>query len=83
MDLNGTLAQMKAAIQQSDGGGQPFGKAYTVGFGLVNYDLEAGAKLLFPWGEKITPLRNLVPRNTSVRGDTAHRSSRSRRSTPR
>jgi len=73
MNINETVAAMKAAIKEGDGGGQPFGKAYTVGLGLVNYDLEAGAKLLFPWGEKITPLRNMVPRDTSVRGDTAHR----------
>jgi hypothetical protein len=69
-----TLEAMKSAI--AGGGGSAadrYEKAYTVALGLVNYDLEAGAKLLFPWGQSITPLRNMIARRTSGRGDTAHR----------
>lgn len=72
-DINATLANMKAAIAGSNGGGDAFQKAYTVSLGIVNYDLEEGAKLLFPWGAEITPLRNEIPRRKSNRGDTAHR----------
>ncbi len=66
-----TLARMKSALAGSNGA--DFAKAYTVALGIVNYDLEAGAKLLFPWGAEITPLRNEIPRDKSNRGDTAHR----------
>lgn len=72
MDINGTLEKMKAAIAGANSG-VPFEKAYTQSLGLVNYDLEPGAKLLFPWGAEITPLRNETPRKKSNRGDTAHR----------
>lgn len=70
-NIQAALAAMKDAI--AGGNGSDFAKAFTVSLGLVNYDLEAGAKLLFPWGAKITPLRNEIPRATSNRGDTAHR----------
>ena len=43
---------------------------WSVGVGLVNYDLEPVAQLLFP---NPTPLRNLIPRIKSAAGDTAHR----------
>jgi hypothetical protein len=71
-DLNAALASMKAAIAGVHSG-DSFQKAVTVGLGIVNYDLEEGAKLLFPWGAEITPLRNEIPRRKSSRGDTAHR----------
>lgn len=72
-DINATLANMKEAIAGSNGGSSAFEKSITVSTGLVNYDLEEGAKLLFPWGSEITPMRNELPRRTSSRGDTAHR----------
>lgn len=34
--------------------------------GVVNYDLEPGAKKLFPWYKELTPFRNMIPR---VKGD--------------
>lgn len=71
-NINATLEAMKAALAGGQGP-EAFAKAYNVALGLVNYDLEAGAKLLFPWGASITPLRNEIPRETSNRGDTAHR----------
>jgi hypothetical protein len=43
-------------------------KAWTTATGLVNYDLEAGAKRLYP---VLTPLRNELPRVASKNGDTA------------
>lgn len=70
-DINSTLARMKSALAGSNGA--DFAKAYNVALGIVNYDLEAGAKLLFPWGAEITPLRNEIPRAKSSKGDTAHR----------
>jgi hypothetical protein len=71
-NISESLNKLKAAIAGANGG-DDFGKAITVGLGLVNYDLEAAAKLMFPWGEKITPLRTEIERGTSGRGDTAHR----------
>lgn len=44
-------------------------KAWTVSSGLVNYDLEAPSKKLFP---TLAPLRNLIPR-VRGNGDTATR----------
>lgn len=68
-----TLNGMKEAIA-GGGGGALFTKAggITTATGLVNIDLEAGAKLLFPWGDKITPIRNETPRKTSSRGGKSH-----------
>ena len=40
--------------------------------GITNYDLEPGAKKLFPWYKELTPFRNLVPRRPG-NGDTATR----------
>jgi hypothetical protein len=71
MDLNSTLERMKSALTGANPG-VDFTKAYTQSLGLVNYDLEPGAKLLFPWGAEITPLRNEVPRRKG-NGDVAHR----------
>jgi hypothetical protein len=71
-NISETIEKMKAAIAGSSSGTRQFQKAITVGLGLVNYDLEAAAKLLFPWGEKITPLRNEIARGPG-NGDTAHR----------
>lgn len=73
-NIDDSLRKMKEAIAgANDGRGGSFEKAITVSTGLVNYDLEEGAKLLFPWGAEITPLRNETPRRTTNRGDTAHR----------
>lgn len=66
-DINSTLAEMKKAITS----GNDYAKAWNVAFGIVNYDLEAGAKLLFPWGASITPLRNEIARKKG-NGDTSH-----------
>jgi hypothetical protein len=41
------------------GGNDPLAKSFTTGTGLVAYDLEPRAKLLYP---VITPLRNSIPR---------------------
>jgi hypothetical protein len=71
-NISDTLNKMKAAIAGANGN-DAFMKAITTSLGLVNYDLEAAAKLMFPWGDKITPLRNETPRSKSNRGDTAHR----------
>jgi hypothetical protein len=43
-------------------------KAWTTATGLVNFDLEAGAKKLYP---VLTPLRNEIPRVKSMNGDVA------------
>jgi hypothetical protein len=61
---------------QAQASGSPLGpmssdvaKAWTVASGLVNYDLEAPSKKLFP---TLAPLRNLIPR-VKGNGDTATR----------
>lgn len=48
-----TLEMIKSAQQE------PIAKNWTQSSGLVNYDLERPAKLLYP---VITPLRNMIPR---------------------
>lgn len=40
--------------------------------GVVNYDLEPGAKKIFPWYKELTPFRNMVQR-VQGDGDTATR----------
>lgn len=70
-NIRSAMDAMKQALAGANG--EDFAKAYNVAFGLVNYDLEPAAKLLFPWGVDITPLRNETSRRTTDRGDTAHR----------
>lgn len=53
-----TLALIKAA-QPMPFEKNEINKAFSQATGLVNYDLEAGAKLLVP---VLTPLRNMIPR---------------------
>lgn len=69
-NLNETLELMKQAQSAPS---EDLTKAITVGTGLVAYDLQAPAIHLYPWGEKITPLRASLPRMTSNKGDTATR----------
>jgi len=59
-----TLDQLKKAAPQDP---SVLGKAYNQALGLVWYDLEPTAKLLYP---VITPLRNMIPR-VSGNGGTA------------
>ena len=70
MSLNETAELVKAAQMNPDA----IAKAGTdVALGLVNYDLQAPAINLYPWGEKITPIRAALPRVISQNGDTATR----------
>lgn len=71
MSLNETLELMKAATTAAPV--DSLNKAVTTSTGLVNYDLQAPAISLYPWGEKITPLRAALPRIVSNAGDTATR----------
>ena len=70
MSINETAELVKAAQMNPES----IAKAGTnVALGLVNYDLQAPAINLYPWGEKITPLRASLPRVISNAGDTATR----------
>lgn len=69
MNVTEVLERLKAAQQNPSG--DPITKAWTTSTGLVNYDLERPAIALYPWGETMTPLRNLTPRVKSSEGDTA------------
>ena len=70
MSLNETAELVKAAQMNPES----IAKAGTdVALGLVNYDLAAPAINLYPWGEKITPIRAALPRVISQNGDTATR----------
>lgn len=66
MNVNEVLDALKAAQQPEN-----ISKAWTTSTGLVNYDLERPAIALYPWGEMITPLRNMTPRVKTSEGDTA------------
>lgn len=69
-NLNETLELMKSAQSAPS---EELAKSITVATGLVAYDLQAPAIHLYPWGEKITPIRASLPRMTSGKGDTATR----------
>lgn len=69
-NLNETLELMKSAQATPS---EELAKSITVSTGLVAYDLQAPAIHLYPWGEKITPIRASLPRMTSGKGDTATR----------
>ena len=70
MSLNETAELVKAAQMNPES----LAKAGTdVALGLVNYDLQAPAINLYPWGEKITPIRAALPRVISQNGDSATR----------
>jgi hypothetical protein len=59
-----TLDLIKSSLKN------PLNKAgITVSTGLVQYSLEAGAKLLYP---VLTPFRNIIPRVTGVSGTAEH-----------
>ena len=69
-NLNETLELMKSAQSTPS---EELAKSITVATGLVAYDLQAPAIHLYPWGEKITPIRASLPRMSSGKGDTATR----------
>lgn len=69
-NLNETLELMKSAQQTPS---DDLAKSITVATGLVAYDLQAPALHLYPWGERITPIRASLPRVSSNKGDTATR----------
>lgn len=68
-NLTETLDALKAAQASPV---DSLAKAFTQATGLVQYDLQAPALRLYPWGEMITPLRNMIPR-VAGGGDTATR----------
>ena len=67
---------MDLAAAMSDKGGnstlRKAGGGISTSLGVVNYDLEPGAKKLFPWYKELTPFRNMIPR-VKGDGDTATR----------
>ena len=72
MNIESVLDALKAA-QAQPGGGDALRKAWTTGLGIVNYDLQAPALALYPWGKEITPLYYDIPVILSNKGDTATR----------
>jgi len=70
MNIEKTLDALKKA--QANPLTASLTKAWSVGSGLVNYDLQAPALALYPWGEMLTPLRNEITR-VKGDGDTATR----------
>lgn len=69
MNLNETLDAMKTAQANPN---DALAKAYTQALGLVSYDLQAPALLLYPFMQFMTMLRNDIPR-VAGGGDTATR----------
>lgn len=65
--INQTIEQLKAAL--AGGNSSDIAKAFTQSTGLTFYDLQPGARLLYPVN---TPLRNMIPR-VKGGGDTATR----------
>lgn len=57
--MNNTTQETLDAIKGAFSNPQNVNKAWTQASGLINYDLEKPAKLIYP---VITPLRNMIPR---------------------
>jgi hypothetical protein len=70
MNLNGTLDAVKKALSSPDN--DVVKKSWSVGTGLVGYDLQAPALQLYPFMELMTMLRNDIPR-VRGNGDSATR----------
>ena len=73
MNQNGitqeTLDLIKAQMRDGQFYDAEIAKAFTTGLGLVFYDLEPAAKILYP---VITPLRNMLPRLPGRGGTSTH-----------
>jgi hypothetical protein len=73
MDTNETLRLLRESLQKGGPADDVLAKAWTQSgtatSGLTAYDLEAGAKSLFP---VITPLRNMIPRVSGKGGIQAN-----------
>lgn len=70
-DLQETLAKVRAAINKGVPGtlAKAFTQAATATSGITMYDLEPGARLLYPI---TTPLRNMIPRRVGGQGIQAN-----------
>lgn len=71
-DLKEALDAMKTAQGTPNNAAEPLGKAWTVGTGLVNYDLQAPALALYPFVSQMTMLRSEIPRVPGNGGDSTH-----------